>query len=77
MVLSTVSGQIPLTQLQEICLYCFCVDSSTVAYKAWLYGCYRHRIVIFLSLIGLTLCGHYMKYLVGNFVTRMRTHVIF
>ena len=53
------------------------VDSSTVAYKAWLYGCYCRRIVIFLSLIGLTLCGHYMIYLVGNFVTRMRTHVIF
>ena len=76
-VLSTFSGQIRLPQLQEICLHCFCVDSSTVAYKAWLYGCYRCRIVIFLSLIGLTLRGHYMIYLVGNFVTRMRTHVIF
>ena len=40
------------------------------------YVCYRRRIVIFLSLIGLTLCGHYMNYLVGNFVTRMRAHVI-
>ena len=35
-------------------------------------GCYRRRTVIFLSLIGLTLCGHYMKYLVENFVTRMK-----
>ena len=74
---STVSGQIRLPQLQEICLHCFCVDSSTVVYKAWIYGCFRRRIVIFLSLIGLTLGGHYMKYLVGRFVTRMRTHVIF
>ena len=23
---------------QEICFHCFCVDSSTVAYKAWPYG---------------------------------------
>ena len=37
-VLSTVSGQISLPWLQEICLHCFSVDSSTVAYKAWLYG---------------------------------------
>ena len=40
-VLSTVSGQIRLPQLQEIRLHCFCVDSSTVAYKAWLYGFYQ------------------------------------
>ena len=37
-VLSTVSGQIRLPCLQEIRLHCFSVDSSTVAYKAWLYG---------------------------------------
>ena len=36
-VLSTVSGQIRLTCLQEIRLHCFSVDLSTVAYKAWLY----------------------------------------
>ena len=40
-VLSTVSGQIRLLCLQETCLHCFSVDSSTVAYKAWLYGCYK------------------------------------
>ena len=36
-VLSTVSGQIRLLCLQEIRLHSFIVDSSTVAYKAWLY----------------------------------------
>ena len=37
-VLSTVLGQIRLPCLQEIRLHCFSVDSSSVAYKAWLYG---------------------------------------
>ena len=39
-VLSTVSGQIRLPCLQEIHLHCFSVDSSTVAYKAWLMAAY-------------------------------------
>ena len=40
-VVSTVSGQIHQPQLQEIRLRCFCVDSSTVTYKAWPYGFYQ------------------------------------
>ena len=38
--LSTVSRQTRLPWLQEIRLHCFSVDSSTVAYKAWLYAFY-------------------------------------
>ena len=40
-ILSTFSGQVRLPCLQEIRLRCFSVYSSTVAYKAWLYGCYQ------------------------------------
>ena len=46
-VLSTVSGQFRLPCLQEIRLHCFSVDSSTVAYKAWLYGCYQFMFCLF------------------------------
>ena len=35
-VLSTVLGQIRLPSLQDICLHCVSVDSSTVAYRPWL-----------------------------------------
>ena len=57
-VLSTVSGQTRLPCLQEICLHCFSVDLSTVAYKAWLYGnlfCYfveDSSIVLFVVVLS-------------------------
>ena len=48
-VLSTVSGQIRLPCLQEIRLHCFSVDSSTVAYKASLCGCYEFTFKFILA----------------------------
>ena len=50
--LSTVLRQIRLPRLQEIRLHCFSVDSSTVAYKAWLYGFYQFTFRFILALKG-------------------------
>ena len=53
-VLSAVSGQIRLPCSQEIRLHCFSVALSTVAYQAWLYGCYQSMFKAAASTVCLT-----------------------